>query len=891
MKNKFSRRNFLTSASALAASAAVTGFVPLYGKTGQKGDENAAAPAAEPARGDLLFNQSSFQALDLSPAQWIWYPAKRILPNSFFHFRKKFDARKPVQSARGWIVGDSRYVLFCNGQRLQFGPAPSDPRFTEADPVELTSVLQQGSNVIGATVLYYGFGDGTWPAGKAGFIFRLDVTYNDGSGDTILSDSSWKVQAARSWEPGMYKRWYLRALQEAFDNRYYPAGWTEANFKEDKTWRSPMITGKEGNKTALATAMSDYLYDSGSPAVSQLRKRGIPLIREEKVPVENLVESHWVRWNLPPEEYFDLVTADAYEAEEGPEVIILGGQQWSGTLGGEDKGLVMTFRLKEQVVGFPYFTIEAPEGTVIELMVQQGHVPYPEGGPALINNNLNSWTRFICKSGRNDFMTFDFESAKWIQLHIRGAEGTITISQPGVLRRVYPFRHQPALSTSDGALQKLFSASFNTIINNSQETIVDCMGRERQQYSGDIGHVVHLLHRAYGEQQLPARFVSTFSQGLTLDGYFMDSWPAYDRLNRLAQRQLGLTPWGPLLDHGVGFTYDCWYHYLYSGRKEDLEEVFPRLTRFYQYLLSLPKVNGLLPVENLGVPTVWMDTDSYQKQRHKQCAFNLYVAGMLKDAFAPLCAAFNRPDLQKGARQLSTQLVSAVRQRYWSQKEGMLIVNLPWLEEEGEQRTCERSISQFILSGFATDVEMKNLLEELVKTPRRLGLCYPPNAPGRYWALAAGGEIQPVLDEFRTKWIHLPAVQQNNTMPETWQQVPDTHAQYSHASLAPIYVAYLCLAGVMYLQPGGKQLRIQPQPGDLEQFSIFDHTPNGPVAITWEGKKGKRSTSISLPPGVAAELCLDPREKVALRLLRHEKGKAVYQLHAGATWSGILQFC
>lgn len=76
-------------------------------------------------------------------------------------------------------------------------------------------------------MVYFGFGDGTWPAGKAGFIFRLQLEYEDGSAESIVSDDSWKVQVARSREPGMYKRWYHRALQESFDNRLYPFGWTQ----------------------------------------------------------------------------------------------------------------------------------------------------------------------------------------------------------------------------------------------------------------------------------------------------------------------------------------------------------------------------------------------------------------------------------------------------------------------------------------------------------------------------------------------------------------------------------------------------------------------------------------------------------------------------------------
>jgi hypothetical protein len=67
---------------------------------------------------------------------------------------------RPVR-ATGWIAADTRYRLEVNGQRIQWGPPPCDPRWAEADPINLTSVLQSGPNAIGATVLFYGHGDGT----------------------------------------------------------------------------------------------------------------------------------------------------------------------------------------------------------------------------------------------------------------------------------------------------------------------------------------------------------------------------------------------------------------------------------------------------------------------------------------------------------------------------------------------------------------------------------------------------------------------------------------------------------------------------------------------------------------------------------------------------------
>ncbi|HEX9157520.1 MAG TPA: alpha-L-rhamnosidase N-terminal domain-containing protein, partial [Syntrophales bacterium] len=175
-------------------------------------------------------------ALNLTPAQWIWYPSGRCLPNTFILFRKTVELKEAPRRATGWITADSRYLLEVNGQRIQWGPAPSDPRWMEVDPLDLTRRLKAGTNVIGATVLFYGQGDGTWTSGKPGLIFRLEIERSDGTIELLCSDDSWLTHLARSWQPGHYKRWYLRCLQEEFDARRYPYGWSTEGYRPDAAW-------------------------------------------------------------------------------------------------------------------------------------------------------------------------------------------------------------------------------------------------------------------------------------------------------------------------------------------------------------------------------------------------------------------------------------------------------------------------------------------------------------------------------------------------------------------------------------------------------------------------------------------------------------------------------
>lgn len=87
-------------------------------------------------------------------------------------------------------------------------------------------------------------------------------------------------------------------------------------------------------------------------------------------------------------------------------------------------------------------------------------------------------------------------------------------------RRQYDFPVVPQIELSDDKLQKLMNAAVNTLYNSAQETVVDGMARERQQYSGDGSHQLHALYQSFGETRLPRRFIQTFSQGMTLDGYF-----------------------------------------------------------------------------------------------------------------------------------------------------------------------------------------------------------------------------------------------------------------------------------------------------------------------------------------------------------------------------------
>lgn len=829
----------------------------------------------------LLSSQSvcaqGTQSLDLAPARWIWYPSGRVLQNTFILFRKEFTLDRQPEKALGWILADSRYQLFVNGKRVQWGPAPHDPRWPEADPVDIASYLHEGKNVIACQVLFYGFGEGTWPMGKPGFLFNADI-----DGQKIVSDSSWQSYLAKSWAPGQYKRSFLRTLQECFDANLFPYGWDTPGFVASADWLPAIESTASAADPSICAGFAEYQWEIfGNPAISEIRKRTIPMMREEEVSVDKLVESAWITWKRPAEEYFDVLAPNAYDAEWAT----IAQQTTPGTwvvAPRQGKAAVLTFDFKEQAVGWPQFTIDAPKGTIVELLVHEAHQP---GGPVLINSHYNSWSRFVCKEGVNRFETFDFESLRWLQLHIRNNSGPVTISQVGMRRRQYDFPVAPKIQLSDAKLQRLMDAAVNTLYNSAQETVVDGMARERQQYSGDGSHQLHALYHAFGESRLPERFIHTFSQGMTLDGYFLDCWPAFDRLARIAERQMQLTDWGPILDHGVGFCFENYHYYRYTGDTKGLQESYPRLLRFFEYLKGLREDKSLLPVENLGVPSVWIDHQAYRQQRHKQCAFNLYVSAMCTQALAPLCEVFGDKEQAAEVARFGSELLKATTATFWSTEHRTFVDNLPYLQEEGGIRCSDRVLSMAILFDLCPNGDNTECIRLLSERPQEVGFSYPCNAVWPTWALAKAGRMDVILKDMREKWATMQSVIHNNTIQEFYQAEPDSWSQWSHCAVAPLITLYQGIAGIQPLEPGYKRTSIRPQPGDLKNVELEYQTPAGAIYFKAHGTSGKRELTLRIPAGITAVLTLDAREKVSLKPCgtNEAQGTKQYEIGGGKT--------
>ncbi len=372
----------------------------------------------------------------LDPAQWIWLPSERTLPNSFVLFRKEILLTAKPTRAVGWMTADSRYRLTVNGQRVQWGPAPCDPRQLDVDPIDLTALLRPGKNVIGVEVLYYGIGEGTWAAGKPGLLFHA-----------VITPAQERTAADR-----------LGSELALPDRSSSPSGPTQALVSAGAAGRVRCAPAsvRVGHSRVRAPGRLDVrqllpVLPTNHPPAAATGRRTRSTRRRPRSARCGPARFHWCERQSCPARPWPIAgwstgrairstgsTSACPTVSRSPTRSARRSRRWCVATADDDGrgGRLCNFEFAEQIVGFPGFEIEAPAGTIVELMTQEAHDP--QATPWL-DNHFYAWTRFICRDGVNRFEAFDYESLRWLQLHVRGAGRPVTIRNVGVRRRMYPW--------------------------------------------------------------------------------------------------------------------------------------------------------------------------------------------------------------------------------------------------------------------------------------------------------------------------------------------------------------------------------------------------------------------------------------------------------------------
>ncbi len=171
-------------------------------------------------------------------AQWISPGFKEDSLRPAPLFRKEFSNTKKIKSATAYITAHGLYEAQINGKRV--GDAYFTPGWTSYNKrlqyqvYDVIPLLKNGANAIGVTL-----GSG-WYRGNFSFkssnlygkdialLFQMDITYEDGTALSVVSDGSWKSATGSI----LYSEIYAG---EKIDNRLDKKGWALPGYN-DASW-------------------------------------------------------------------------------------------------------------------------------------------------------------------------------------------------------------------------------------------------------------------------------------------------------------------------------------------------------------------------------------------------------------------------------------------------------------------------------------------------------------------------------------------------------------------------------------------------------------------------------------------------------------------------------
>lgn len=286
------------------------------------------------------------------------------------YFRKDFEVKHRIRSARAYIAVAGLYELYINGLRV--GNHRLDPAYTRFDrrtlylTHDVTSMLKDGDNAIGIllgngwynhqSTAVWNFDQAPW-RGRPKFCMDIRVVYDDGKIEFLSTGSDWKT----SLSPVTFNSIYTA---EHYDARLEQTGWNTPGF-DDKTWKNASCTSAPSRLiisqqmepirdvetlypvSMIKSSSNSYLFDFGRniAGVSELTIKGKPgtevrVRHSERVGNDNKADMSNIDYHYRPKDASDPFQTDIF------------------ILGETGEG---TFRARFNYKGFQYVEISTNE--------------------------------------------------------------------------------------------------------------------------------------------------------------------------------------------------------------------------------------------------------------------------------------------------------------------------------------------------------------------------------------------------------------------------------------------------------------------------------------------------------------------------------------------------
>ncbi|MFN8354182.1 MAG: family 78 glycoside hydrolase catalytic domain [Spirosomataceae bacterium] len=231
-------------------------------------------------------------------AHWIGMKGTEGKPPKSVELQKEFNLDRRVTHARVYVSGLGAYHLIMNGKKV--GSDILTPGWTNYlktihyQTYDVTELMNQGINFITATLgnawwssgLGWGGGQFRYSEGPCRLLYQLELTFYDGTIQTLRSDGSWKVRTSAITDNSLYHG-------ENYDARLeYNKDWQNATILDDVTNKPQTFSNKDEKANE---AEEDVLFSTANATLKASPAPQIQVIQEiQPISVKEPRNNRWV---------------------------------------------------------------------------------------------------------------------------------------------------------------------------------------------------------------------------------------------------------------------------------------------------------------------------------------------------------------------------------------------------------------------------------------------------------------------------------------------------------------------------------------------------------------------------------------------------------------------
>ncbi|MDX2759966.1 family 78 glycoside hydrolase catalytic domain [Streptomyces europaeiscabiei] len=529
---------------------------------------------------------------------------------------------------------------------------------------------------------------------------------------------------------------------------------------------------------------------------------------------------------------------------------------------------VWVFDFGQNIAGWPLLTLDAPlpAGTTVKLYPAEslnadGSVNQASimgGGAARGTDVFAAYTTHGGERGERWHPQFHYFGMQWLQM-TGLPEGYVPTRDTVTALQIHAdVPEAGSVRTSDDRINRIHRMARYSIMSNTMSTFTDCPGREKLAYPADYVQPFGSIHRTFGYAAYLRTMQRHLAEGQSRAGADIGNValkaPVYD---------WGYTGrFGDEINWGNGIILVPWLLYETYGDTRTMARYYPQMQAFLDYIRTRKAGTGTNARIVDAALADWIASENTSGRITGTWGYH-----QIADRMARMAALLGREADAAEYRSLAAGIKDAFNDAFYNQALGRYTAE----GDQGGAGATQAAQALALDEGLVPEGERGKVLDalvELVHAHRPFG--GGPHFSGGTIGLAPivralhdGGRDDVLWDvlqeDTRPSYGYFMAPTLANpggltTVPEQW----DMGNSKNHMILLQIEEWFHSgLVGIRQARgrAGYRELVIDPRPvGDLTHAEGSYRTPYGVVSVQWVRKNGRFRLHVALPPNTTAEV-------------------------------------